>query len=179
MATPRKRNLKKTGRPSSFRKIMIKQARDLVLMGFTHKKVADFFGTSESMIYKWKSLHPPFKEAMNTTADEYDSKVVRSLFESATGYSFIERKKEVERDPETGKEKVKITRIKKRAAPNPASIKMWLYNRRPQEFKPEPALSIQVEGEQLPPPPLAIYYSVKPPVRSVNIIEGKDEKRSL
>lgn len=176
MATPRKRNYKKIGRPTTFKKKMIKQARDLVLMGYTHEKVAEFFEVSITSIYHWKSIHPDFSKAMNTSRDENDSKVVRSLFESATGYTYVERKKEIEKDPLTGKERVKTTRTKKRVAPNVGAIKTWLYNRRPEEFKPEAELSNRVEGEQLPPPPLAIYYNVKAPVRNVSITEGKNDK---
>lgn len=171
----RVRNRKKMGRPTLLTESMIKQSSDLILMGFTHEKVAEFYGVSITSIYHWKTINPDFSEAMNISREENDSKVVRSLFEIATGYNYTERKTEIEKDPITGKEKVKKTRTKKHIAPNVGAIKVWLYNRRSTEFKPETALSTQVEGEQLPPPPLTIYYSVKPPVRPASITVGKGE----
>lgn len=170
MATPRKRNPQKGGRPTSYKKTMIEQTRDLVLMGYTHQQVADFYKVDISSIYLWKTKFPEFSEALNTCREENDSKVVRSLYNVAIGYKYTEKKKEIDEEG-----KVKITRIKKHMAPNVGAIKVWLYNRRPEEFKPEAALSGRVVDDLPPAPPLIIQYDVLPPVKAVKITIGKDE----
>jgi hypothetical protein len=167
MATPRKRNPKKGGRPTLYRKSMVEQSRNLVLMGYTHVQVAKFYNIDISSLYLWKTLYPKFSDALNSTKDEDDSKVVRSLHDIATGYSYVERKKETDDD---GKEK--LTRTKKHMAPNIGAIKVWLYNRRPDEFKPEAALSAQVVEDLAPAPPLTISYDVLAPVRAVKVTIG-------
>lgn len=167
-----KRNLKKQGRKTLFRKSMINQTRDLILMGYTHEKIADFYGLGISTIYKWKSLHKDFKEVLNINRDDYDSKVVRSLYEIATGYNYIEKKREIEKDSSDGPPKIKVTKTKKHIAPNVGAIKVWLYNRRPKEFKPEPALSSREDGDQTPAPSLIINYNVNPPVKAVKVTTG-------
>ncbi len=171
-----KRNKKKNGRKTLFKQSMIEQTRDLVLMGYTHEKVAEFFGVSISSITKWKSMYKEFATVLNINRDDYDSKVVRSLYEIATGYDYVEKKKETEQPEfDGGKVKVKITKTKKHIPPNVGAIKVWLYNRRPSEFKPEPALSSQGGGEQPPAPPLNITYTVAAPVRAVKVTIGRDE----
>ena len=170
------RNKKKNGRKTLFKRSMIKQAENLVLMGYTHEKVADFFGVNVCSIYKWKSMHDDFAKVLNFKRDENDSKVVRSLYEIATGYDYTEKKKETEQSElDGGKPKVKITKTKKHIPPNVGAIKVWLYNRRPKEFKPEPALSSSHGGGDLPPPPpLNITYTVAAPVRAVKVTIGRD-----
>ncbi len=169
MATPRKRNPQKAGRKTLYKKSMIEQTRNLVLMGYTHQKVADFYNIDISSLYLWKSLYPQFSDALNTCRDENDSNIVRSLYNVAKGYNYIEKKKETD-----AKGEVKTIRIKKHMPPNVGAIKVWLYNRRPKDFKPEAALSSQGSGEDLPAPALTIKYDVSPPVRAVKITIGKD-----
>lgn len=170
-----KRNKKKNGRKTLFKQSMVEQTRDLILMGYTHDKIAEFFGVSRTSIYQWKSMYKDFENVLNINRDDYDSKVVRSLFEIATGYDYVEKKKETEQSEfDGGKPKVKITKTKKHIPPNVGAIKVWLYNRRPGEFKPEPALSSQGGGEQPPAPPLNITYNVAAPVRAVKVTIGSD-----
>lgn len=169
MATPRKRNPQKAGRKTLYKKSMVEQTRNLVMMGYTHEKVAEFYNIHISSLYLWKNQYLEFFDALNTCRDENDSNIVRSLYDVAKGYNYTEKKKEVDGDGKT-----KITRIKKHMPPNVGAIKVWLYNRRPKDFKPEAALSSQGSGEDLPAPPLTIKYDVNPPVRAVKITIGKD-----
>ena len=157
-----------------YNKRMVIQGRNLALMDYTHEKMAEFFGITIGTLYVWKRTHPDFKEALNTKRDVNDGEVVRSLFEIATGYDYVERKKEVVKDPSGGENKTKITKTKKHIPPNVGAIKVWLYNRRPKEFKPEPALSSHEDADKTPAPPLTINYSVNPPARCVKATIGKD-----
>ncbi len=169
MATPRlRRKHKKTGRPTLYNKSMVEQTRNLILMGYTHEEVAKFFNVAPSSIYLWKTMYPEFSEALDFIKDEDDSKVVRSLYETAIGYTERIRTKQVD---EQGNEKV--IRTKKKVAPNVGAIKVWLYNRRPDEWKPEAELVKQQSDDMAPAPPLDITYAVNPPVKAVKVTIGK------
>lgn len=146
---------------------MVKQSRDLVLLGYTHKKLADFYNVNLNTIYEWKKAHPDFAEALNVDRDEYDSKVTRSLYELATGFEYVENKTESDSNEFSRK-----TTVSKKMPPNTAAIKMWLYNRRASQWKSEMALS-QKSNTNLPPaPPLVINYSLNPPVKGSCVTIG-------
>lgn len=169
MATPKlRRKHKKMGRPSLYKKSMVEQTRNLILMGYTHEEVAKFYNVNVSSIYLWKTMYPDFSDALDFIKDEDDSKVVRSLYETATGYTERIRTKQVD---EQGKEKV--VRTKKKVAPNVGAIKVWLYNRRPDEWKPEAELIKQQSENTASAPPLDITYAVNPPVKAVKVTVGE------
>ena len=80
------------GRPRKYKKENCEQARKLCLLGFTDKRLADFFEVSESTINKWKLDYPEFSESIKKGKDIADAEVVQSLFERAKGYSHPEDK---------------------------------------------------------------------------------------
>lgn len=169
MATPKRRKFRKMGRKTLYDKSMVEQTRNLIMMGYTHKQVADFYKVSEASIYLWKTLYPDFSEALDFTKDEFDSDVVRSLYETATGYTERTIKKETD---DNGN--IRRTRIKKDIAPNIGAIKMWLYNRRPDEWKSEAELIKQKDDSLVAAPALTINYNINPPVKVVKVTVGKD-----
>jgi len=169
MATPRlRRKHKKMGRKTLYKKSMIKQTENLILMGYTHEEVAKFFEVNVASIYLWKSMYPNFADALNITKDEYDSNVVKSLYKSAIGYTERANVKQID---DAGN--IKIIRTRKKVAPNIGAIKMWLYNRQPDKWKPEAELVKQKYDDTAPAPPLTINYISAPPVRPVKITIGK------
>lgn len=169
MATPKlRRKHKKKGRPTLYKKSMIEQTRNLIIMGYTHAEVAKFYNVGETSIYLWKIMYPDFAKALDFTKDEYDSNVVRSLYELATGYTERTRTKQIDEQ-----ENVKIVRTRKKVAPNIGAIKVWLYNRRPDEWKPEAELVKQKYDDTAPAPALSISYVVNPPVKDVKVTIGE------
>lgn len=98
-------------------------------MGMTDKQLAMLFDVSVGTIHNWKKKNPEFLEALNEGKLIADAKVVRSLYERATGYSHPEEKLfqfdgEVIRADTT-----------KHYAPDPISAIFWLKNRRPGEWR--------------------------------------------
>lgn len=169
MATPKlRRKHKKKGRPTLYKKSMVEQTRNLIIMGYTHEEVAKFYEITESSIYLWKTMYPDFSDALDFTKDEYDSNVVRSLYQVATGYTERIRTKQIDEEGN-----IKIVRTKKKVAPNVGAIKVWLYNRRPDEWKPEAELVKQKYDDSAPAPSLSISYNVNPPVKDVKVTIGK------
>ena len=62
------------------------------MLGAIDKDLAAFFAVSETTINNWKTEHPEFLESIKGAKDAANAKVVRSLFERATGYSHPEDK---------------------------------------------------------------------------------------
>ena len=153
-----------------YQESMVEQARDLVLIGYTHQQLADFYNVHIKSIFKWKTKYPKFAEALNVDRSEYDSKVTRSLFELAVGYKYKEVRKEIDSN---GFER-KVT-INKHMPPSAAAIKTWLYNRQSAKWRPEQSLSQKINGQEVPAPSLNIVYSVSAPKRAVIITEGRNE----
>jgi len=81
----------KIGRPSSYNeetaKTICKHAYKLSLLGSTDQQLADFFEVSDTTIDTWKKEHPEFLGALNKGKGEADSKVAKSLYQRAMGYS--------------------------------------------------------------------------------------------
>ena len=54
--------------------------------------MAEFFGVNPDTWHEWKKVHSEFSEALRDWKVEADSRVERSLYERATGYSHPEDK---------------------------------------------------------------------------------------
>jgi hypothetical protein len=111
------------GRPSKYKPEFIKQAKKLVMLGATDKQIADFFGISEVTLNAWKKKYPEFLKSLKQSKKMYDERVVRSLWERATGYSHPD----VHISNYQGK--ITITDIIKHYPPDPTSMIFWLKNR--------------------------------------------------
>lgn len=80
------------GRPSKFNKIDLEAVRKLAIRGWTDDEMADFFGVARSTWSEWKEKQGEFRDALKDWKEEADARVVRSLYERATGYSHPEDK---------------------------------------------------------------------------------------
>ena len=124
----------KRGRPSKFQPAMIAQARFLAEKGCTDAELGEFFGVCEATINTWKIEHPGFLESIKEGKAESDSKVVRSLFERATGYSHPDTHIAVSQGD------VIVTPTIKHYPPDTTACIFWLKNRRPEEWREKVAL---------------------------------------
>lgn len=114
-------------------------AWSLAIKGAIDVEIAEAFGTSVRTIHRWKKMHPSFEKALTLGKEAADAKVERSLFERATGYTYEEREKTVEIDPETGEIKpVKSRTVTKHALPDVLAQMYWLNNRQTSRYKRNP-----------------------------------------
>ncbi len=102
------------------------QARKLCALGAIDEDIADFFNVSVRTIYNWKNEFPDFAETLREAKLALDSKVVRSLFERATGYSHKDYKFAVH-----GGKITDVREFEKHYPPETAAIVFWLKNRQP------------------------------------------------
>ena len=117
------------GRPTKFFDHYIEQGKVLASKGFTDLDLADAFMVTEKTIYNWKDEHPEFLQALKAGKAMIDDNVEKSLLQSALGYSCPEEK------VFCSEGSIVTHQTIRHFAPNPAAAKLWLTNRRPNEWR--------------------------------------------
>ena len=82
----------KPGRKTAYRAEYVKQAAKLCTLGVTDEDLAMFFDVTISTITLWKLKHPAFSSALKVGKELADTKVERSLYNRAVGYSYPSEK---------------------------------------------------------------------------------------
>lgn len=139
---------KKTGRPSKFDSINLKQVQRLVIKGFTDKEIADFLEINEDTLHEWKKKHPDFSESLKDWKIEADTKVERSLYDRALGFDYDEvtyeksnvggmgiklKDGEIQALKHTDTYKTKI--VTKKVLGDVTAQIFWLKNRKPKDWR--------------------------------------------
>lgn len=141
----------KVGRPTKFDKRLIKQARELALLGLTDPEMAKVFDVALSTFKTWKSQHPEFAAALTDGKTIADAQVAASLHHRAIGYSH----------PETvisaWQGTIIKTRVVRHYPPDTQAALKWLHNRRPSLWRAQPD---PVSEDDLP-PPVKVVVEVK------------------
>lgn len=74
-------------RKSLWKPEFVEQAKNLCLLGATDPEIANFFEVSLTTFNNWKRKTPELREALKAGKMAADSKVVKSLYQRATGFS--------------------------------------------------------------------------------------------
>jgi hypothetical protein len=119
------------GRPSKYREDFPRRAFKLCLLGATDAQLADFFEVHIDTIEEWKKVHPEFSEALKAGKEEADSKVAKSLYRRALGYSHKAVK--IVADAKTGTEH--IVPYTEHYPPDTTACIFWLKNRQPRQWR--------------------------------------------
>lgn len=117
------------GRPSSYKPEFAKQAEKLCALGATDVELADFFDVEVRTIYRWKSEHDTFCQALKVGKDVADERVARSLYARANGYEHDEV------DIRVVSGEIVQTPIRKHYPPDTTAAIFWLKNRRKEEWR--------------------------------------------
>jgi hypothetical protein len=120
-----------TGRPSKYEGLNLEQVRILAEKGWTDEEMSEFFGVCRKTWHNWKEEHSEFLHTLKNAKAISDSKVIRALFERATGYEHPHQ--EVMMAQKKG-EPVIVDTVK-RYPPDPTSMIFWLKNRLPNEWR--------------------------------------------
>ena len=89
--------------------------------GMTEKQIAQKLGIGYSTLSAYKIEHKEFLEVLKTSKAQLVSELENSLYKTAMGYLYKEKKILKETD-DSGKEKVKTEIVEKQALPNIAAI---------------------------------------------------------
>jgi len=138
-AKSKKKNL--GGRPTAYKAEFAKIAYRHCLLGATDKDLAAAFGVSEQTINFWKSKQPRFLESLKAGKAEADSVIADSLFNRAKGYSH-KAVKIMQHDGEAFDHE-----YTEHYPPDTAACIFWLKNRRPDQFRNNPEVSINIHNE--------------------------------
>lgn len=126
------------GRPSKYRDIDLDKVKLLAEKGWTDIEMSEFFNVSDRTWYRWKGEHDEFCQALSNWKENSDSRVERSLYERATGYTHKEDKIFVS----DGKELIVPTI--KYYPPDATSMIFWLKNRQPKTWRDKRELDANV-----------------------------------
>ena len=107
----------------------MKQVARLAQMGWTDQQMADFFEIDRTTWWRWKGKSKAFCNTLKEWKEEADSRVERTLYERACGYSHPD----VHISNYMGG--ITTTEITKHYPPDTASCIFWLKNRKPDDWK--------------------------------------------
>ena len=110
--------------------------KKLAEFGLTDKELGWLLGVDESTITRWKQASPEFLHALKEGKEISDSKVVKSLFKRAIGYSHP--------DFHLSNYQGSITKTDtiKHYPPDPTSMIFWLKNRQPDKWREKQELEL-------------------------------------
>jgi len=132
----------KQGRPTQYKKEFCEQAAKLCALGAIDVQLADFFQVSERTLNTWKKKHPEFLQSLKDAKDDLDSKVERSLFERATGFSHKDTKFATHEGVITDEKE-----YDKHYPPDITAMIFWLKNRQPDKWRDKIDHDIEFNGE--------------------------------
>jgi hypothetical protein len=117
------------GRPPKYRAEFAKQAGKLCELGATDRDLAEFFGVTTVTIWRWRSQHREFCNALKVGKGAPDDRVERSLYQRAVGYSYNSVKVMQHNGVPVYAEFIE------HVPPDPGAAKLWLTNRRSEEWR--------------------------------------------
>lgn len=104
--------------------------------GLTDEQIASKMGIRRETLSVWKKEHPNISNTLKRGKDVIDRQVENALLKRALGYKYDEITREVSADPETGEERLIITKVvTKEVQPDTTAQIFWLKNRKPDEWR--------------------------------------------
>lgn len=119
---------------SSYKKEFIAQAKKLCVLGATDAEMADFFGVERRTLHSWRNRHKDFGAAITIGKEVADSRVERSLYQRAVGYTYTEQQAiKIKTGQHT--EEVQIVEVERHMPPDTVATIFWLKNRKKKEWR--------------------------------------------
>ena len=131
------------GRPTLYKEEYNDQVHRLCVLGVTDEEIAKYFGVCKETINKWKKAYPGFLASMEEGKMEADADVAMSTYKSATGKHYVEEEKMVVGEG--------VRNLRRQIPPDVAAQRMWLFNRRPKEWKNKIELKEDINLNVFPP----------------------------
>jgi len=127
-------------RPTKYKTEYNDLVRKLSEFRLIDTEIAKCLNVSEVTLNAWKKSHPEFLKSLKDGKDISDSRVVRSLYERAVGYSHPEDK--IFND----NGKALVVGTTKHYPPDPTSCIYWLNNRQPEDWRNKNETDINVKS---------------------------------
>ena len=104
---------------------------------------------SKRTIIRWTKDHESFADAIRAGKGVSDAKVIRSLYQRATGYEYEEEKRIIEYDKEGNLKPVRVEKCKRHVPPDVGAQCFWLKNRQRAQWADRPQETPEmIEQEQ-------------------------------
>lgn len=104
-------------------------AWSLAVKGATNEEIADAFGINVRTFIRWKNQYESLARSVDEGKNIADSKVERSLYQRAIGYTVTETEKTVDMDKDGNVKPVRVKTIEKNIIPDVMAQMYWLNNR--------------------------------------------------
>lgn len=140
--TPVPKAKRTRGRPSEYGEDKLRQACLVARLGGTDTEIAEVTGVSTATVYNWYNQFPEFLEAVRTSKDTQNQRVVRSLFQRANGYTYQSEK--------VFSNGLRAT-VHEHVPADVGAALNWLYNRDPERWKKTGEMSIVVPVDDAAP----------------------------
>lgn len=122
-------------------------AWSLAAQGKIDKEISKAMGISTSILHLWKVNNASFSSSLKTGKDIADAKVVRALFDRATGFEYKEKKIVIEIDKDGNQKPARIETTERYLPPDVTACIFWLKNRRPAQWADRQINKIESEGK--------------------------------
>jgi hypothetical protein len=119
----------KVGRPTSYKPVYCEQVQKLCALAATDLEIADFFGITVKTLNFWKIKYPEFCASIIDAKEIADTRVQRSLYQRAVGYTF-----ESEKVFQYQGEVVRAKTLE-HVPPDTTAAQWWLKNRQPARWR--------------------------------------------
>ena len=104
--------------------------------GLTDEQIAEKIGIHRDTLIEWKKRYSDISDTLKRGKDVVDRQVENALLKRALGYKYDEITKELSVDPDTGEERLTITKVvTKEVQPDTTAQIFWLKNRKPDEWR--------------------------------------------
>jgi len=123
------REIPVAGRPSELTDKVMKQAKQLALLGCTDEQMASIWDVSTTTIDNWKKQYPKFLGAIKSGKEEADAKIAEALYHRAKGY----KRKETKVFCHQGE--IITHEYEEHMAPDTAAAFIWLKNRQGKNWR--------------------------------------------
>jgi len=118
------------GRPTDYKIKYVQEAFERAQHGATDMELADSFGVSVRTIYKWKNDHPEFSQALKLGKEHADERVIRSLYQRATGFEHDALKVFLDKEGDPV-----LVPYREFVVPDTTACIFWLKNRRKEDWR--------------------------------------------
>lgn len=123
----------KPGRPTKYTKHMAQRAALCARRGFTHPEICQVLEITRDTFWRWRLKYPGFEKALTIPTEQANERVVRSLYERATGHTRLTEQVVMEKNGDTSE--ARTIQVMITEAPETAAMSLWLRNRLPKEWR--------------------------------------------
>lgn len=138
------------GRPSDYAQEMLAEASEMYAAGYSDREVAVGLGIGMTTLYRWREMHPEFRQSAKAPKLMADERVQNSLYMQALGYDYVEQQAIKVKDGDY--ERVEVVEVVRHKPAETTAQIFWLKNRQPDNWNDRRELnvsgSLEVKGSE-------------------------------